>query len=152
MLYTGSLYDNLTYGLPYISRSMVESILEAVDLKNFVYTLPDGLDSLIEEGGANLSGGQRQKISLARALLRRPRILILDEFTNALDRKSEMNILNCVKRILGTCTVLIVSHRVETAKMVDEVVVLRGGSIIDQGSFDELVSKDGPFHDMYSKH
>jgi len=152
MLYTGSLYDNLTYGLPYISRSMVESILEAVDLKDFVYTLPDGLDSVIEEGGANLSGGQRQKISLARALLRRPRILILDEFTNALDRKSEMNILNCVKRILGTCTVLIVSHRVETAKMVDEVVVLRGGSIIDQGSFDELVSKDGPFHDIYSKH
>jgi len=152
MLYTGTLYDNLTYGLPYVSRSMVESILEAVDLKDFVNTLPDGLDSIIEEGGANLSGGQRQKISLARALLRRPRILILDEFTNALDRKSEMNIMNCVRRILGTCTILMVSHRVETAKMVDEIIVLRNGSIIDQGSFDELISKEGPFHDMYSKH
>ena len=150
MLFSGTLYENLSYGVSYLTRDMVKSALRTVGLDDFVDS-DDGLDSRVEEGGSNFSGGQRQRLALARALLRHPRILILDEFTSALDNQSEQKVMETVKKILGSCTVVMVSHRLDTVRMLDSIVMLQGGCVAEQGNFEELMARKGAFYELYTK-
>ena len=148
VLFSGTLYENLTYGAPYVSRSRVEELLKAVGLDDFVNSLPNGLETMIVESGANLSGGQKQRISIVRALLRDPKILILDEATSALDAENEKKIVELINKILGTCTVVMIAHRLSTIRNVDRIIVLDQGRIVEDGNYSELISKEGVFYNM----
>lgn len=151
VLFTGTLYQNLVYGSPYVSRATVERVVEEVGLRELVDSLPDGLDSFITESGSNLSGGQRQRISIARALLRDPAIMILDEPTSALDSENELRIKEILKKIQGRCTIIMIAHRLTMVENFDNIVVLEAGRIAEQGTYKELMSKkDGIFRKLNS--
>ena len=108
----------------------------------FVKTLPNGLDTVIGERGVRLSGGERQRLSLARALLRHPRVLILDEATSSLDSENEERIFRAIHRLHGALTIVIITHRVSTIRNADRIYVLDHGRLVDSGTFDELIERE----------
>jgi len=151
VLFTGTLYENLVYGSPYVTRTSVEKVIEEVGLTDLVESLPHGLDSFISESGANLSGGQRQRISIARALLRDPAIMILDEPTSALDAENEQRIKEVLKTIQGRCTIIMIAHRLTMVENFDNIVVLQSGIIAEQGTYKVLLAKNGAFAKLNAK-
>ncbi|MBR4321901.1 ABC transporter ATP-binding protein [Treponema sp.] len=146
ILFSGTLYENLTYGMPYITTERLHNLISAVGLDDLIEKLPGGLYAEISESGANLSGGEKQRLALVRALLREPKIIILDEATSALDSENEQRVTELINKVLGTCTVIMIAHRLSTIKNVDNIVVLEDGAIKEQGSFDELIAKKGDFY------
>ncbi len=150
LLFTGTLRDNITYGMEDISEEQIYAAIEAANLKNMVDRLPDGIDSVIEEHGANLSGGQRQRIAIARALIRDPKVIILDEATSALDVVSEREIQDALGRLVKGRTTFIVAHRLSTVKNADWIAVLDKGRIIEEGTYADLMEKKGAFYHMES--
>ena len=152
VLFTGTLYQNLVYGAPYVTRSMVENTVREVGLGDLIDSLPDGLDTFVTESGSNLSGGQRQRISIARALLRDPAIMILDEPTSALDNDNELRIKEILRKIQGRCTIIMITHRLTMVRDFDNIIVLEKGEIVEQGTYAELMSiKDGAFVKLNSR-
>jgi len=151
VLFTGTLYQNLVYGSPYVTRAAVENVIDEVGLRDLVESLPNGLDSFISESGANLSGGQRQRISIARALLRDPAIMILDEPTSALDAENEQRIKEVLKTIQGRCTIIMIAHRLTMVENFDNIVVLQNGKIAEQGTYKALLAKNGVFAKLNSR-
>jgi len=150
VLFTGTLYQNLVYGSPYVSRTAVENVVREVGLGELVDSLPDGLDGFITESGSNLSGGQRQRIAIARALLRDPAIMILDEPTSALDSENELRIKDILKKIQGRCTIVMIAHRLAMVENFDNIVVLDAGHIAEQGTYKDLLAKKGAFYKLNS--
>lgn len=148
VLFTGTLRDNIIYGLSDVPDEEVWKACDAANLTAMVKNLPDGLDSMIEEHGANLSGGQRQRIAIARALIRDPRVIILDEATSALDVVSEKEIQEALGRLIKGRTTFIVAHRLSTVKDADRIAVLDKGRIVEAGSYQELIDKKGAFYNM----
>ena len=148
VLFTGTLRDNITYGLTDVADEEVWKACDAANLTSMVKNLPDGLDSMIEEHGANLSGGQRQRIAIARALIRNPRVIILDEATSALDVVSEREIQDALAHLIKGRTTFIVAHRLSTVKDADRIAVLDKGQIVEAGSYAELIEKKGVFYNM----
>jgi ABC-type multidrug transport system fused ATPase/permease subunit len=124
--------------------------LEIAQAADFVRRLPEGLDSLLGERGASLSGGQRQRLALARALVRRPRLLIMDDATSAVDPEVEARILTALRAATasGSCTVLVVAHRLATIALADEVLYLEQGRIADRGPHDALVARSSGYRDL----
>ena len=143
VLFSGSLWDNLVYGLSYVSPDRVMEVIRSVGLKELLDTLPDGLSSPVFENGANLSGGQRQRISIARALLREPRIILLDEVTSALDAESEQQVQHTIDSIMHNCTVILVAHRLNTVKNADVIYEIRDGKAFRYDSFGEYADLRG---------
>ncbi|MDO4961324.1 MAG: ABC transporter ATP-binding protein [Eubacteriales bacterium] len=141
VLFAGTLWDNLTYGLDYVASEDVLRVLEQVKLADLLESLPDGLNTFINENGSNLSGGQKQRISIARALLRKPRILLLDEATSALDEESERHIKNTIDSLKDKCTVIIVAHRLSTIENTDVIYELQGGSLKRYDTFKDYMDK-----------
>src|SRR5207302_8560749 len=126
----------------------LERVIAAASLAgahDFILELPYGYDSIIGERGASLSGGQCQRIAIARALLANPRILILDEATSALDYESERIIQENMRRIAAGRTVLVVAHRLSTVRRANRIITLDGGRIVEDGSHEELVRRGGPY-------
>ncbi|MCR4821249.1 MAG: ABC transporter ATP-binding protein/permease, partial [Treponema sp.] len=150
ILFSGSLYENLTYGMPYISMARLNSLISAVGLDDLIARLPGGLYAQISESGGNLSGGEKQRLSLVRALLRDPDIIVLDEATSALDIENEKLVTNLINKILGSCTVIMIAHRLTTIKNVDNIVFLEKGAIKEKGSFDSLMAKKGEFYKRWN--
>lgn len=150
ILFSGSLRDNITYGLKNVSNEKLEEVIDESNLREFVDSLPNGLDTVIKEHGGNLSGGQRQRISIARAFIRDPRILILDEATSALDTASEKLIQEATANLSKNRTTFIVAHRLSTIKGADKIVVMGRGGIQEMGGYDELVEKKGAFYKLIS--
>ena len=111
----------------------------------FITQLPNGYDSIVGDRGWNLSGGQQQRITLARAILKKPNILILDEATSSLDSESEELILNYIEKIRGTCTIVVIAHRMSTIQGADKILVLQGGQIVEEGDWDSLLAVEGVF-------
>ena len=132
VLFRGSLLENLIFGQKYVSTEKVMEVIQRVGLKDLVEHLPKGLDTEILENGSNLSGGQRQRISIARALLRDPKIILLDEATSALDNVSERQVQDAIDAMMGTCTVLMVAHRLSTLRRADTVYRLEGGRLREE--------------------
>lgn len=150
ILFSGTVRENITYGCENISEERLWEIIRAANLEDVIAKLPQGLDTLVSEHGSNLSGGQKQRISIARAFVRDPSILFLDEATSALDSASEKKIQNALENLSKGRTTLIVAHRLSTIRNADRIAVISGGELVEIGSFDQLMQKQGEFYRLYS--
>ena len=137
-LFSGTLRENLTLGAPDATDEMLWQALTTAQAADFVRRLPDGLDAPVEQGGANFSGGQRQRLTIARALVRRPDILILDDSASALDFATDAALRRALRQQPGAATVFLVSQRVNTVRSADRILVLDDGRLVGQGTHEQL--------------
>jgi ATP-binding cassette subfamily B multidrug efflux pump len=144
----GSVRDNITLGLPISDEKLVAAAQQA-QLHEFVMSLPGGYDTLLGERGGNLSTGQRQLLSLARTLVREPRILILDEATANVDSHTEAVITRALNKLRGSTTILAIAHRLSTITHADQIVVLHQGRVVQQGPHQALLAQDGLYRHMH---
>jgi ABC-type multidrug transport system fused ATPase/permease subunit len=142
-LFAASVADNIAFGQPGASRDQIEQAARLAAADGFIRALPGGYDTVLREGGQSLSGGQRQRLALARALLRDPRILLLDDPTAAVDAHTEEEILEGVERALEGRTVLLVTHRIAALRRANWILVLEGGRVVQQGTPAELAGQPG---------
>ena len=149
VLLSGTVRENILYGLEGITEARLQDIIEAANVAEFVAQLPEGLDTQIGESGAKLSGGQRQRIAIARALIRDPKIIILDEATSALDVISEALVQQAIDRLVANRTTLIVAHRLSTVRKADRIVVMKDARCIESGPPQELLATGGEFHKLH---
>ena len=148
-LFSGTIRDNIAYGrLDATEDEIIEAAKEAY-AHDFIMALPKGYDAQVGEGGAMISRGQRQRISLARAILRDPRILILDEATSDVDTETEMFIQRALDRVMRGRTVFVIAHRLSTIRNADQILVLNHGVIVERGTHDELLAQGGHYRDLY---
>jgi ABC-type multidrug transport system fused ATPase/permease subunit len=139
----GTVRENICLGLSEeeIDDSRIWSVLESVSLKDFVSTLPNQLDSLVGESGTSISGGQRQRLGIARAMFTKPKLLVLDEATSALDGQTESEVSEAIAKLQGTVTVVMIAHRLSTVQHADQVIYMSQGEIVARGTFNEVRSK-----------
>ncbi len=139
VLFSGTLWENLVYGLSYVSTERVLDVLKRVGLEDLLNTLPDGLNSPILEDGGNLSGGQKQRIAIARALLRNARIILFDEATSALDSESEKQVQAAINEAMKQATVIMVAHRLNTLRKVDHIYRIDNGECVGYESYEQMI-------------
>jgi len=149
-LFEGTIRENILFGNPNASEAEVLETVRAAHVKEFTDRFADGLDTLIGERGVKLSGGQRQRVAIARALLANPRILILDEATSNLDTESEMYIQESLQRLMKGRTTFVIAHRLSTIRRADQILVIEDGQIVERGSHDELIKKEGRYYQLYT--
>jgi ABC-type multidrug transport system fused ATPase/permease subunit len=137
--------DNIAYGKPEASEDEILRAAKAAHAHEFIVRLPDGYQSRLGERGVNLSGGQRQRISIARALLKNPRILILDEATSSLDTESEALVQAALDRLMRGRTCLVVAHRLSTIRGADRIVALENGTVAEVGTHAALLARGGVY-------
>lgn len=149
-LFDRSVFDNIAYGLPHtegtaVSRDEIERVARLANAHDFVEALPRGYDTMVGARGDALSGGQRQRVAIARSLVRRPALLLLDEATSALDSSSERNVQQALDRAGEGRSTIVVAHRLSTVRNADVIVVVRKGRIVECGSHDVLLNKNGAY-------
>ena len=144
-LFEGSIRDNLAYGKPDASEEEIIDAARTAEAWSFIEALPEGLDTPVGERGIRLSGGQRQRLSLARALLKNPPILVLDEATSAVDNETEAAIQRSLKRIGHNRTVIMIAHRLSTIVDADTIAVVENGRIVEEGDHDSLICNNGAY-------
>jgi ABC-type bacteriocin/lantibiotic exporter with double-glycine peptidase domain len=140
VMLNGSIRENVCMGFePNLNQdAKIDWALEIADLTNFVESLPNGLDSNIGDRGSSISGGQRQRLGIARALFTAPKLLVLDEATSALDGETELNISNAIQALKGEVTVVLIAHRLSTVREADIVLYLECGQVRGAGSFEQV--------------
>ena len=148
ILFSGTIRDNITYGVDNVDEATLDEIVKAANLTDLINSLPDGLDTMVGEHGGKLSGGQRQRISIARALIRNPKVIVLDEATSALDSISEKLIQEALNNLTKDRTTFIVAHRLSTIKDADKIAVIADGHCVEYGTYDELMNLKGEFYQM----
>ncbi len=148
ILFGGSIKENIAYGKLDASEEEIEEAAKKANALNFIYDLPDKMETLVGERGIQLSGGQRQRIAIARAILKNPRILILDEATSALDSESEKLVQEAMNELMKGKTSIVIAHRLSTIKNADCILVLENGQIIDQGTHQELQNNKGLYKQL----
>ncbi|MEC8823858.1 MAG: ABC transporter ATP-binding protein, partial [Pseudomonadota bacterium] len=144
-LFEGSVRDNLAYGKPDASEEEIIDAARTAEAWSFIEALPEGLDTPVGERGIRLSGGQRQRLSLARALLKNPPILVLDEATSAVDNETEAAIQRSLKRIGHNRTVIMIAHRLSTIVDADTIAVVENGRVVEEGDHDSLIRNNGAY-------
>ncbi len=149
-LFNLSIRDNIVIDRDDIDEALLNNVIEQSALDEFIDSLPDGLDTIIGERGIKLSGGQRQRLGIARALVRQAPIMIFDEATSSLDSLSEEKIQTAIENSFSGRTVFVIAHRLSTIRNVDTIIVLDQGRIIEEGSFDQLIAKNGHFAKLWS--
>ena len=148
-LFFGSIAENIAYGKPEATRQEVIAAARAAHAHEFILRLPMGYDSLVGERGQGLSGGERQRISIARALLINPRILILDEATSSVDSETEKEIQKALDNLVAGRTTIAIAHRLSTLHKADRLVVMDRGEIVEIGSHDDLMAREGAYFRLY---
>jgi ATP-binding cassette subfamily B protein len=149
VLFNDTIYYNIAYGRPEATRAEVIEAARSAHIHHFIERLPDGYDAMVGERGLKLSGGEKQRVAIARTLLKRPAILIFDEATSALDSKTEKAIQAELKEISSSRTTLVIAHRLSTVVDADQILVMENGRIIEHGNFRELIDRNGKFAEMW---
>lgn len=150
-LFCGTIMENLRYGCESATKEQVISAAKAAYAHSFIRRMPQGYDTVISEGGGNLSQGQKQLLCIARAMLTNPEILILDEATSSIDSLTEIRVQKAFAKIMKGKTAFVVAHRLSTIKESDVILVMRDGNIVEQGSHKELLDRKGFYCELYSK-
>ena len=150
-LFSGSVLENIAYARPDAAQAEVEAAARAAHAHEFIARLPQGYGTLVGERGVKLSGGQRQRIAIARALLKDPRVLILDEATSSVDAESERLIEEALARLLEGRSTLIIAHRLSTVRRADRLVVLDRGRVVEEGAHDALLARGGLYARLYQR-
>ena len=145
ILFNDTFYNNITFGVENATREQVEEAAKIANAYDFIMASEQGFDTNIGDRGCKLSGGQRQRISIARAILKNPPILILDEATSALDTESEHLVQDALDKLMHGRTTLVIAHRLSTIKNADQICVMQDGRIIEQGTHDELIARQGAY-------
>jgi len=148
-LFGGSIYDNIVFGRPHANRDEVEEAAVAAHADHFIRTLPDGYDTILNEEFSNISQGQKQLLTIARALLANPDILILDEATSNVDTRTEMQIQQAMKKLMKNRTSFVIAHRLSTIQDAQNILVMDKGSIIEQGTHAQLMAKQGFYYELF---
>jgi len=151
VLFNDTLYYNILYGRPDASEAEVHEAAELAQISSFIAAAPDGFKTLVGERGLKLSGGEKQRVAIARTILKRPRILIFDEATSALDTHTEREIQAALKEVSRGHTTLVIAHRLSTVVDADEIIVLEDGAIAERGSHASLLAADGRYADMWRR-
>jgi subfamily B ATP-binding cassette protein MsbA len=151
VLFNDSVKANIAYGaLDRYDAAAIEAAARAANAHGFIRGLPSGYDTVLGERGARVSGGERQRIAIARALLRDPPILILDEATSALDSESERLVQEAIDRLLAGRTVFVIAHRLSTVQHASQILVLDRGRIVERGRHEDLLARGGAYHRLYT--
>ncbi|CAM2363576.1 ABC transporter ATP-binding protein [Listeria seeligeri] len=150
-LFSDTIEGNIAFGAPDATMEDVRRMAQIADADHFIETMPESYDTIVGERGVGLSGGQKQRISLARALLKNPSILILDDTTSAVDMETEVKIQGELKQITENTTTFIIAHRISSVKEADEILILNHGEIIERGTHASLLAKKGYYFDIYNK-
>ncbi|TYS70774.1 ABC transporter ATP-binding protein [Sutcliffiella horikoshii] len=148
-LFSSTIKSNIAYGRPNASTEEIVRAAKMAQAHEFIMELPDGYDTMLGERGMGLSGGQKQRIAIARALILDPSILVLDDATSAVDMQTEFNIQRELKAALAGRTTFIIAHRISSLKHADEILVLEEGKVVERGTHDELVQKNGAYRRIY---
>ncbi|MGL4373718.1 MAG: ABC transporter ATP-binding protein [Turicibacter sp.] len=148
-LFSDTIEGNIAFGNPDAKEDQIKKVSQIAEANLFIEKMQEGYDTIVGERGVGLSGGQKQRISLARALLKEPTILILDDTTSAVDMETEQNIQQSMSSILNKCTNFIIAHRISSVKNADVILVMNEGEIIEKGSHDELMNLRGYYYDVY---
>ncbi len=149
-LFSGSIFENIAYARPDASPEEVIAAAKAANAHEFITKLPDGYNTVIGENGHSLSGGERQRVSIARAVLKNPKILILDEATSSLDPETEIKIQEALSRLIEGRTTIAIAHRLATLKNANRLIVIEKGKIAEQGTHEELIEKGGIYANLVS--
>jgi len=150
ILFSATVAENIAFGCPQASQAEIEAAAQVANVHEFITTLPQGYATLLGERGANLSQGQRQLISIARAVLVNPRILILDEATSSIDTRTEALVQNAIARLLENRTSFVIAHRLSTVTQANQVLVIQQGEIVERGTHQELISQQGVYANLYA--
>jgi len=150
VLFNQSIFENIRYGNPQASDAEVEQAIELAHLKDFINELPEGAATTVGERGLKLSGGEKQRVAIARTILKRPPILVFDEATSSLDSTSERSILSALQEISQGHTSLVIAHRLSTIVDADTIVVFDHGTVVEQGSHDDLLAQNGHYAELWS--
>jgi len=150
-LFSESIRDNIAFGNGTLTDEQIERAISHADLTENLERFPKGIQTMLGERGITLSCGQKQRVSIARAIVREPKILILDDCLSAVDTKTENSILNSLKKIMMDRTTVIISHRVSSAQLADKIIVLDDGKVVEQGTHVELISQSGVYKTLYEK-
>ena len=145
ILFNDTIYGNITFGVENATGDEVIAAARIANAYDFIMATPQGFDTNIGDRGGNLSGGQRQRLSIARAILKNPPILILDEATSALDTESEHLVQEALDHLMSGRTTLVIAHRLSTIKNADLICVMQEGKIIEQGTHEQLIAKQGAY-------